>query len=566
MTTYYIDPAAATNGTGTTASPFNTWTGVPAAAGDVYKQKRGTTWAGAFPSLANGTSGNVTTVTAYANADGSDNAALARPVIDIGDRMMPGTLGSPKTFLKFSQIDLRCTRATNASDTPIMWMGDDLEISDCNITSNLTALYGEGRSRIKILRNAIRAATASTTTHAINAIVIGGSTAPTGIVIDGNTITVGDGGVTGAHAIKVSCTVPITDIQITNNTIRTASGAMTTHIDKAGIFVANGSGTDLRGPSGTTAATIVIAGNDVQGMVDGVFTSAVSGAWVHHNTLNENASFGLHITGSASVPASGNIIEWNTCSRNGRNASPWYGRGIELSGAGQLHACTSNIVRFNDCSYNNNWGGPADNGTEGVGIGLDDATSFCLVYGNFCYRNEGQGIQLYGGSSPPADTGGNLVTGNQFIENGTTSIWNRRSGGTFKTAGACNISLGNTVGSRTVIAYNTIVGSFGGLRESVECTNVSKYGNVFMGQTSYGIADNATTGISNNIYKPGIPKNIGTLALDANNSPAPALLSNGATGDLTTDPMLDARYLPITGSPLLSRSIPWAPVAYPGNA
>jgi hypothetical protein len=43
MAIYYIDPSAVTNGTGTAASPFNNWGNVPGGAGNVYKQKRGTT-------------------------------------------------------------------------------------------------------------------------------------------------------------------------------------------------------------------------------------------------------------------------------------------------------------------------------------------------------------------------------------------------------------------------------------------------------------------------------------------------------------------------------------------
>jgi len=50
MATYYIDPSASTNGTGTKESPYNTWnsaswTGHSATVGNQYLQKKGTTWA-----------------------------------------------------------------------------------------------------------------------------------------------------------------------------------------------------------------------------------------------------------------------------------------------------------------------------------------------------------------------------------------------------------------------------------------------------------------------------------------------------------------------------------------
>lgn len=772
MATYYIDPSAATNGTGTTASPYNDPASAPLAAGNEYAFIRGSTWTGAFPSLTNGTSGNLTLIRAYANLDGTDDASLPKPIIDIGDRQMPGTLGSPKTFLKWQSVDLKNSRSAITSDTPMMWLGNDVEFNDCGLDTNLTALYGENKSRIKIKNCRITACAATSTTAAMNAIVIAGTAAMTGIDIDGVDILIGDGGPSNCHAIKIGGSVAMTDLKVKNVNVRTISGLPTTHVNKAGVFVSNVSGADLFGSTGTTAATVEISGIDVRDLVDGIFTSSVSGAWIHHCILDWNSSFGLHSTGSTSGPSAGCIIEWNKTRYNGRNVSPWYGRGIELSGGGGLHACTGHIVRFNESSFNFNWGGPGDNGTEGIGIGFDDATSFTLAYGNYCEGNEGQAVQFYGGYAPPSDTGGNIVTCNHFINNGAASIWNRRTGGTYKTGGACNISLANTLGSKTIIAYNVIVGSFGGLRESSECTNVEKNNNVFIGQTGYAQAFNVVysrpddlgtyfdsagvlktaargtqrvtydpadltapprvlieaaatnltpyseqigaatgwlfntttdtanqtlspdgqttadlmtiigsspfiyreysvsplttytfsthakmgtlaeadfkfafydaTGLvfvamdiapevstdagggfkrhsysvttpagcttlrcypfrngsvstgtfylygvmfnvgalssyikteatavtraadtpnsSNNIHTPGIPKNIGSLALDGNNSPTPVLVSTGLLGDLTTDPLFDANYMPLAGSPLLGRSVQWAPV------
>jgi hypothetical protein len=562
MTTIYIDPSAMTNGDGSLASPRNTWTGVPTGAGNVYKQKRGTTWTGSFPSLTSGTSGNVTTITSYANADGSDNASLPLPIIDIGNTIMPGGVNSPKTFTKWSNVDIRCARTTIASDTPIMWVGSDVEISDCVLSTNLTALYGEKCSRVQILRNTITCATAVTTTAAMDAIVLGGSLALDDNVIDGNTIYVGDGGKLGTHAIKVAAAVPITSIQITNNTIRTVSGQPTPHADKAGIFINNGAGASLFGPTSTVAASIIIAGNDVANLVDGVFLASVNGAWVHHNTLDHCGSFGLHITGNSTLPSSGCLIEWNMCRWAGRNLSPFYGRGIELSGAGQLDACTGHVVRFNDASYAKNWGGPVDNATEGVGIGLDDATSCCQVYGNLIRGTEGNGIQFYGGSAAPSDTGGNMVIGNHIIDCGLGSYKNRRTSPVL--LGMPAIGLSKTAGSRTVIAYNTIIGGTGGIRPDSLCSGVELTGNVFKRQTVYAIAAASTDGISGNCYDPACPKQIGTLATNASGSPAPALLSAGVNGDKTADALVSESFVALVGSPLLDKAfrngVPFAPL------
>jgi len=562
MATYHINPAALVNGTGTAASPFNTWASVPTSGVHTYLQMVGTKWAGAFPNLTGGTASNKTVIGAYANADGSDNPALPAPVIDIGDRMLPGTLASPKSGIKFGRVIIKNDRAAVTSDTPMMWLGDNVEFEGTELETNLTALYGENRTGLKIRGLKITAAKAVSAIAAMNALVLAGSVALTGHDIQGLDVLIGDGGPSNAHAIKIGGSVPITDLTLKDIRVRTISGQPTTHVNKAGVFLSNAVGQTILGGT-ESISTIEISNVDVEDLVDGVFTSSVSNAWIHHNKLNLNNSFGLHSTGTAANPTARNVIEWNICRRNGRNVAPWYGRGIEVSGGGAQHACTGHIIRFNDCSYNYNWGGPGDNGTEGVGIGLDDAASFCFVYGNFCFQNEGQGLQTYGGFAPPADTGGNLITGNWFIENGTAAIWNRRSGGTVRTGGACNVSLSGTKGSRTTFSYNLVIGSFGGVRMAADCSNVSRYGNVFIGQESYAHAAPNMTGIEREIYAPGIPRNIGTLALNGSNSPAPALLSAGSPTCQTIDPMLDTdRYLPLAGSPLLSRAVPWTTVPY----
>jgi len=46
MATYYMDPTRSTNGSGSFASPYNTWVGVTISAGNVYLQKEGTTFVG----------------------------------------------------------------------------------------------------------------------------------------------------------------------------------------------------------------------------------------------------------------------------------------------------------------------------------------------------------------------------------------------------------------------------------------------------------------------------------------------------------------------------------------
>ena len=89
-----------------------------------------------------------------------------------------------------------------------------------------------------------------------------------------------------------------------------------------------------------------------------------------------------------------------------------YGRGIELFG-GSTKPGGPGIVCYNECSYNYNYGGVVNNGTEGVGIGFDDYHRDIRVYGNLLVRNEGNGIQM----NPVGASGSSSAYGNILIDN-----------------------------------------------------------------------------------------------------------------------------------------------------
>jgi hypothetical protein len=393
-----------------------------------------------------------------------------------------------------------------------------------------------------------------------NAIVIAGAAAMDGNTITANNIKVGEGGQSVSHVILIDAYSGFkqTNLVIKYNVLRTVTNVLTGLAGRRGISCSNLTGGE-------------IANNNVSLFVSGVFVNNSTNTWIHHNVFNYNGNFGIHLTSGTS----GFLIEWNICRHNGTNRADmsYYGRAIELSGGSSLHACTRHIIRFNDASYSVNYGGPADNGTEGVGIGLDDATSFCVVYGNMMTGNEGNGLQTYGGSPQPTDTGGHLITGNYFINNATNNVRNRRSGTSYMTEGAVQLSLAGTVGTQTVVANNLFVGSFGGMRVGSNCTNIDTYNNVFTDQTKYAICVQSigtTNGLSNirqNIYKPNIPIQIGNLNKDVNQVPTPTLLSAGSTGDRTVDPLLDINYNLKAGSLLSDTAsrgnIPWpsCPVA-----
>jgi hypothetical protein len=168
-------------------------------------------------------------------------------------------------------------------------------------------------------------------------------------------------------------------------------------------------------------------------------------------------NFGIHISGLARSY----IIERNICNANGGTLTPtYYGRGIELSSAAGAGAVSGHTIRYNTCKSNYNYGGPLDNGSEGVGIGLDDGVSKCAVYGNIIANNEGNGLQVYGGGDRAKwpDTGGHTIDSNKMDSNCTFSVLNRRSGGTAPSPFQAHIALAWVYGSPTVISNNTFSG------------------------------------------------------------------------------------------------------------
>lgn len=517
MTTYYFDFSLAVNGDGSLADPFNTLVGLPVGPSNVYKLKRGTSWAGMFPPISAGTAENYTTFCAYYNADGTDDTTQPLPFLNLGDSALP----SDVDYVCFENLSIKNTRLTAGNDVALLTGGNYTKVLNCFLDTNLTGLFFFNRSGVKISGNTIRSATMDTTANSVMGVVMTGSLAMNDNVVEDNFLLTGEAGNSASHVLRVEGYNggAHSGLRIERNYIRTISGVMTTVPTKIGIYANN-------------CDDAVIADNDVAYLLTGIFCNAADRVLIARNRTNYNGNFGIHVTTDTSYF----IIERNECSYNGSaTGMNYWGRGIELSGAAVQNSCTQHIVRHNMCAYNVNYGGPEDNGTEGVGIGLDDAASFCQVHNNTLYLNDGNGVQLYGGGTAPSETGGNVVSNNVFYNNGLKSFWGRRTGGLYLTPGAAQLTMSGTHGATTLAAHNTFVGGVGALREDANCSNVQKFDNIFVGQTKYAIAGALAYGTNNNLFHSDIPIQIGNLALDANNSPAPILLSTGSPTDRTED-------------------------------
>jgi parallel beta-helix repeat protein len=472
---HYIDPTAIGPGNGTLASPFRSWTSVSWTPGHTYLQKRGTTYSGVFQVSASGTASQRITIGAYYRSNGSDDTSQPKPVI-----ILPGAPTTPangasiavykqeRDFVTYRNLDIRNSALPEGSDVAIIWLGNNCVFENNNVTSNCAGVYIFTKNHVTV----------------------------SACVLD----VISNSPAYGNQGILVAADANIDDIRLLNNTVRHHGGgtakshgircetynsaAFLTHLVIRGNRVSPPPGVDYnpnRGAIGIyliQGAAATLDRNTVTGMLAGIFINSGNSSYVGNNNCSNNMNFGIHISGVAKSY----IIESNVCNSNGGTlTTTYYGRGIELSSAAGPGAVSGHTIRYNTCRFNYNYGGPLDNGSEGVGIGMDDGTSKCSVYGNVISNNEGNGIQVYGGGNRDRwpDTGGHTIDSHKMDSNCTFSVLNRRSGGTTPSPFQAHIALAYVYGSPTVVSNNTFSGSTRmGIYTDGSDSNISMVGNV----------------------------------------------------------------------------------------
>jgi parallel beta-helix repeat protein len=455
-TVHYIDPTAAGPGDGTLANPFRSWTSVTWTPGHTYLQKRGTTYSGVFQLSASGTAAQRITIGAYYRSDGSDDSSQPKPVI-----VLPGAPATPasgasiavykqeRDFVTYRNLDIRNNALPEANDVAIIWLGNNCVFENNNVSSNCAGVYMFEKNHtavsgcvLDVIRNS-----ASFSNHGILAAT--DATNIDDIRLLNNTIRHNGGGTRSSHGIRCetyNSAAFITNLVIRGNRVSPPSGVdYNRNRNAIGIYL-------IRGAAAT------LDRNTVTGMLTGIFINGGDRSYVGNNTCNNNMNFGIHIGGFAKAY----IIENNTCNTNGGDFGPnWYGRGIELTSSAGPDAVSEHTIRNNTCRFNRNYGGPLDNGSEGVGIGVDNGSSKCSVYGNTLSNNEGNGLQVYGGGDRARwpDTGGHTISSNKLSSNCTFSVLNRRSAGKTPSSFQAHIGLTYVYGSPTVVSKNTFSGS-----------------------------------------------------------------------------------------------------------
>lgn len=486
MSTFYYDFSAAVNGTGTSASPFNTtgWTGTTVSAGNTYLFKRGTTYTGTLSLVAGTNAATLVSYGAWANSDGSDDPSLPRPIFIVSAAL--SSYASPKDYVSLDSLDIRAFGLTPASDANTVFMGTGSTINNCIVRTNCGGIGSYARSNVTITNNTIYAVTHGT--GFTNCGIIVSDNSADNVNVSGNTIYHLGGGSVNSHAMRIECSNgagALTNLTVSHNTVAalavdvratpahgfTLENRTFMHMVPGEGFImdasiaARGATPSLCHNTGAIGLRLArcpsaaIVGNRITGMLEGIFAiggGASTAMTIKNNYCCYNRHFGIHL----STDAIGCTVESNTCSYNGTSIYDAdqlyaYGRGIEVTASAGQGRCGNHTIRFNTCEYNRNYGGPADNASEGVGIGLDDGTSGNTVSGNILRYNEGNGIQIYGGSdsSTWTDTHNNVV-GNYFSTNCTAAYNLRRSGGSNATVFVADINVSYAYGGTTAIANN----------------------------------------------------------------------------------------------------------------
>jgi parallel beta-helix repeat protein len=452
---HYIDPNATGPGDGTLANPFRSWTSVAWAPGHTYLQKRGTTYSGVFQVPVSGTATQRITIGAYYRSNGSDDPSQPKPVIVLpGAPTTPANGGSiavykqERDFITYRNLDIRNSALPEASDTAIIWLGNNCVFENNNVTSNCAGVYIFAKNHTSI-SGCVLDVLSNSPTYGNQGILVAAETNIDDILLLNNTVRHHGGGSAASHGIRCETYKSgtfLTRLVIRGNRVSPPSGVAYSQNPRAiGIYLIQG-------------AAATLDRNTVTGMLAGIFINSGDRSYLGNNNCSNNMNFGIHIGGTARSY----IIEGNVCNTNGGDFAPsWYGRGIELTSAAGAGAVSGHTIRNNTCRFNRNYGGPLDNGSEGVGIGLDNGASTCSVYGNIVSNNEGNGIQVYGGGDRVKwpDTGGHTISLNKMDANCTISVLNRRSGGTSLSPFQAHIALAYVYGSPTVISKNTFSGS-----------------------------------------------------------------------------------------------------------
>lgn len=548
MVDRYLDPTATDNtGSGGPASPKKTLAGITIASGDRTFIKRGTTYSDAL-NLAAGTITTHTVFAAYANPDGTDNPDLPAPIILRTTAL--STYGSTnKDYCDIFDLDFRGD-LTVANDAAMLFAGEGSTYRNVRIDTNVGALACWNKSNV-LLENCELNGVSHGSGNNNNVVTISADNRNIdSITLDKVRINHKGGGGTSSHYLRAETSS--TNYDLTNLVLRDVSRYAP--------------GGELRNPNTATiglrlarcpAAKIIRP--KFNGVLTGIYVNGggkmITGVEITDDDIespnfDDCYHFGVHLTTHTRDFIIRGIRAW----RPGSDMGPsWYGRGFEASGQAGDKLCGGHWVDQCSFCFAKNYGGPSDNGSEGVGASADDGTDSIRMTNTVLAFNEGNGWQQFGGTG--TTTGGHFISGCYFEGNGLTAWRNRRSGGTQLTPFVAHVGFAGHKGDLSYLVNNVFVGGIAGVSENATSEDILVKANNIMIDVQYPFMmppSFARKPLNNVMFNPTVSAQLYSgIAVDANGTPTFPALDFAGENDYRFDPRLDAMYRPLAGSPVI---------------
>lgn len=526
MTVYYIDPEGIEpTKAGTLLQPWNTYASLPALSpGDRVLQKQGTVFSGVVTAQQSGTAAAPIVFGVYApggtEITNQIGAATLAGVGSAADNFSSGTVG---------YVWIRCFNITNVTAARYgITLGASATTSGCRasycrVNGQLSSTAAiQVRTNPSVDPHVVEFCEANSNTYGL--LFQGGTT---GGAVDFHDNVFQRNSESGIR-LAISTAGAVTG-KINNNDCRYNGTVAAVEGKGIGIdILSDGTSLQVVGNNCNDNFTIGIRG--------GSFSGLVNATQILRNDCNRNGAFGIQMGRGA-----GFIVSRNSCNYNGANRGSFYGRGIECFSSNNSFPCGPGVISYNTCIGNLNFGGTLNNGTEGVGIGLDDNHYGLIVKGNVLALNEGSGIQ----SNPSGALGTSYIVSNLLVDNFNVPV-SRVAAGSW-VALVCSQIYTSTTEANLKLLGNTFINSgvpslLYEISEGVSAaaSGVAVQNNLFVGAK---VALKARTSITrtNNAYW--------SCAVNGQSNTSNTLLSVDASA-VTSDPKLGSDYRPLPGSPL----------------
>ena len=336
--TFYIDPSAGSNGSGTLASPYNTWNGISFSPGNIYLQKAGTSF-GSVLNLVNNnapTSSSRVVISSY-NSEGTTPAKGAKPIIH-------HIFIDNASWFTIENISIPFGVQVGDVSTGITIQNNDIQNPSLNAGS---AIYLAGNAFFSLIQNNN---VHNSRVDCMSILSANNTSLAMGTQVLNNTVE--DCGVYGISLFLTSwATVRGNIVHNTGIHPVAGGGGSVIHIAN-GCW--NGAPCGTEGHNNIIEKNVVYDGHDPIGDGNGIQVDQLSNS----NTVQHNLSFANDGMGISLFEAANNLIFGNQVMNNGLNRQNSHSLCANInvnsgSTSPAAHSTANNLIKANDIVISN---------------------------------------------------------------------------------------------------------------------------------------------------------------------------------------------------------------------